>query len=163
MPQLRDSPVATSPGSFRSTSIPRPRETSNRCTSRRWRCSAARREATDDVWRDPPLAQIGHRQPRGGTGEDLEVGLDNDRASTTLGDPATWPVVWRDEFDAPAGTAPNPANWTHEIGDGTIIGKPGWGNDELEYYTDSTANAATSRLGILDLAPIGNLSLSVAS
>lgn len=84
-----------------------------------------------------------------GTGEDLEIRLDNDRASATLGDPATWPVVWRDEFDAPAGTAPNPAHWTHEVGDGTIIGKPGWGNDELQYYTDDPANAATDGSGNL--------------
>lgn len=84
-----------------------------------------------------------------GTGEDLEVRLDNDRAGATLGDPATWPVVWRDEFDAPAGTAPDPANWTSEIGDGTIIGKPGWGNDELQYYTDEPANAATDGSGNL--------------
>lgn len=84
-----------------------------------------------------------------GTGQDLEVTLDNDRAEATAGDPATWPVVWRDEFDAPAGTAPNPANWTPEIGDGTIIGKPGWGNDELQYYTDDPANAATDGNGNL--------------
>jgi beta-glucanase (GH16 family) len=84
-----------------------------------------------------------------GTGQDLEVRLDNDRDEATAGDPATWPVVWRDEFDAPAGTAPDPANWTHEIGDGTIIGKPGWGNDELQYYTDDPANAATDGNGNL--------------
>lgn len=84
-----------------------------------------------------------------GTGEELEVRLDNDRAGATVGDPATWPVVWRDEFDAPAGTAPDPANWTPEIGDGTIIGKPGWGNDELQYYTDDPANAATDGNGNL--------------
>ncbi|HEX6246878.1 MAG TPA: family 16 glycosylhydrolase, partial [Nocardioidaceae bacterium] len=84
-----------------------------------------------------------------GTGQDLEVSLDNDRAGATLGDPSTWPVVWSDEFDAPAGTAPDPANWTPEIGDGTIIGKPGWGNDELQYYTDDPANAATDGNGNL--------------
>jgi beta-glucanase (GH16 family) len=84
-----------------------------------------------------------------GTGRDIEVRLDNDRAAATLGDPSTWPVVWRDEFDAPAGTAPDPANWTPEIGDGTIIGKPGWGNDELQYYTDDPANAATDGDGNL--------------
>lgn len=30
--------------------------------------------------------------------------------------------------------------WNIEIGDGTSQGIPGWGNDELEYYTDRTEN-----------------------
>ncbi|MFD6951379.1 glycoside hydrolase family 16 protein, partial [Nocardiopsis sp. NPDC060348] len=34
-------------------------------------------------------------------------------------------LVWSDEFDGPAGTAPNPAHWNHETGD------HGWGNNEL--------------------------------
>ncbi len=60
-----------------------------------------------------------------------------------------WSLVWSDEFNDPAGTPPNPANWTHEIGDGTVNGIPGWGNRELEYYTDSTDNAATDGNGNL--------------
>ncbi|MFL7793665.1 MAG: family 16 glycosylhydrolase, partial [Anaerolineae bacterium] len=60
-----------------------------------------------------------------------------------------WSLVWSDEFDDPAGTPPNPANWTPEIGDGTINANPGWGNSELEYYTDSVENAATDGQGNL--------------
>jgi beta-glucanase (GH16 family) len=60
-----------------------------------------------------------------------------------------WSLVWSDEFNDPAGTPPNSANWTHEIGDGTVNGIPGWGNSELQYYTDSIENAATDGNGNL--------------
>ena len=38
-----------------------------------------------------------------------------------------------------------------ELGDGTIIGAPGWGTDELEYYTSSPLNASTDGAGHLVL------------
>ena len=47
-------------------------------------------------------------------------------------------LVWADEFDVDG--APNPENWTFEIGDGTAQGIPGWGNNELQYYTDRAEN-----------------------
>jgi beta-glucanase (GH16 family) len=77
-----------------------------------------------------------------GTGKEVSVTLGQATADPAAGDPSAWPLVWSDEFDGRAGTAPDPDRWTHEVGDGTIIGKPGWGNDELQYYTDSTDNAA---------------------
>ena len=48
-------------------------------------------------------------------------------------------ITMQDEFDV-AG-AVNPAMWTFEIGDGTAQGIPGWGNNELQYYTDRPENA----------------------
>ncbi|NCD20352.1 MAG: glycosyl hydrolase family protein, partial [Actinobacteria bacterium] len=63
--------------------------------------------------------------------------------------PDKWKLVWADEFNDPVGTPPNPDNWGYEIGDGTIKGIPGWGNDEFQYYTDSTDNAATDGDGNL--------------
>jgi beta-glucanase (GH16 family) len=42
---------------------------------------------------------------------------------------------FQDEFDGPAGSAPNPVNWTYDIGGW------GWGNNELETYTSSRANS----------------------
>lgn len=39
-------------------------------------------------------------------------------------------LVWRDEFD---GDGLNPANWTHELGDG-CPNLCGWGNNELQWY-----------------------------
>ncbi len=49
--------------------------------------------------------------------------------------PAGYNLVWSDEFNGPVGSAPNPANWTYDTGDG------GWGNSELENYTNSTNNS----------------------
>jgi beta-glucanase (GH16 family) len=81
------------------------------------------------------------------TGDTLTVELLDNRAPDP--GPAGWDLVWSDEFDDPAGTPPDPANWTHEIGDGTINNNPGWGNSELQYYTDSTENSATDGDGHL--------------
>jgi beta-glucanase (GH16 family) len=48
---------------------------------------------------------------------------------------ADWILVWSDEFDGANGTPADSAKWRHEIGGG------GWGNDELEYYTDRIENS----------------------
>jgi beta-glucanase (GH16 family) len=53
------------------------------------------------------------------------------------------PLVWADEFEGPAGTAPDPRTWRPETGGG------GWGNAELQYYTAGTANAALDGAGHL--------------
>ena len=48
----------------------------------------------------------------------------------------TWQVEWSDEFDGAAGTLPDATKWVFDIGAG------GWGNSELQYYTNSTNNAS---------------------
>lgn len=48
-------------------------------------------------------------------------------------DSLEYKLMWSDEFD---GTALNTANWNYEIG----TGSGGWGNNELQYYTNSTNN-----------------------
>ena len=45
-------------------------------------------------------------------------------------------LVWSDEFDAPG--APDPSKWGYDIGAG------GWGNNELQYYTNRLDNAVVS-------------------
>ncbi|MFM9025006.1 MAG: family 16 glycosylhydrolase [Planctomycetaceae bacterium] len=56
--------------------------------------------------------------------------------------PADYPVMtWRDEF---AGSAIDRARWTFDIGTGADRGLTGWGNNELEYYTDRTQNASVA-------------------
>ncbi len=82
-----------------------------------------------------------------GGGEEVTLTLKDNRAPDP--GPSGWELVWSDEFDEPAGTPPNPANWIHEIGDVTPDGKNGWGNEELQYYTDDPANAATDGNGNL--------------
>jgi beta-glucanase (GH16 family) len=47
-----------------------------------------------------------------------------------------WTLIWSDEFDEDANTSINPENWTCEIGG------HGWGNNELEYYTDALGNVS---------------------
>ena len=51
--------------------------------------------------------------------------------------PATspWKLSWSDEFNSPDGSSPDTKKWTYDLG-----GK-GWGNQELETYTNRTANA----------------------
>jgi beta-glucanase (GH16 family) len=49
-----------------------------------------------------------------------------------LANAQNWQLVWSDEFD---GTIINESNWTHEIGGN------GWGNNELQYYTDRDTNS----------------------
>jgi len=46
-----------------------------------------------------------------------------------------WVLTWSDEFDGPDGSAVDPTKWVHDVGGS------GWGNQELEYYTDGTKNA----------------------
>lgn len=50
-----------------------------------------------------------------------------------------WNIVWSDEFN---GTSINTNTWTFDLGIGGS--NPGWGNNELEYYTSRTNNAYVS-------------------
>lgn len=53
--------------------------------------------------------------------------------------PEGYSLVWSDEFN---GTTINMANWQYETGDGTDYGLPaGWGNNELQLYTESSDNS----------------------
>ncbi len=57
--------------------------------------------------------------------------------------PGNWNVIWQDEFDGAAGTAPDPTRWTYDLGG------DGWGNKELQNYTSSPTNAAMDGAGNL--------------
>lgn len=46
-------------------------------------------------------------------------------------------LVWHDEFD---GTSLDLTKWSPQIGNGCDIGLCGWGNNELQYYTDKSTN-----------------------
>jgi beta-glucanase (GH16 family) len=46
-----------------------------------------------------------------------------------------WTLTWSDEFNGPNGSRTDASKWTFEIGGN------GWGNHELEYYTDRPKNA----------------------
>ncbi len=44
-------------------------------------------------------------------------------------------LLWHDEFDQPVGSGPDPKKWVHDLGNN------GWGNVELENYTDARQNS----------------------
>jgi beta-glucanase (GH16 family) len=83
------------------------------------------------------------------SGREVQVKLANNQAASAVADRAQWHLLWSDEFDGKAGSLPNPNVWGYEIGDGTANGIPGWGNDELEYYTNNPDNVATDGRGNL--------------
>lgn len=56
-----------------------------------------------------------------------------------------WVVVWEDEFDGEAREGLDPTRWVHDIG----RGDNGWGNSELQYYTDRPQNASQTGDGFL--------------
>lgn len=69
----------------------------------------------------------------------LLVGITGCDADTEqdLGD-RSWTLVWSDEFDAEAGESVDREKWTFDIG----RGNNGWGNNELQYYTDRLENVS---------------------
>jgi beta-glucanase (GH16 family) len=70
-----------------------------------------------------------------GPGSSLESGAPGPADSSVASDLPGWKLTWSDEFNGPDGSAVDPAKWKHDVG-GT-----GWGNNELEYYTDGMQNA----------------------
>jgi beta-glucanase (GH16 family) len=61
-------------------------------------------------------------------------------------------LVWSDEFD---GTEVDLSKWSYELGDGCQISQDlcGWGNNELQYYTDRPENVFVQD-GILTIKAI---------
>ena len=57
--------------------------------------------------------------------------------------PPLWRLVWSDEFNGAPGTPPERAKWVYDLGGG------GWGNQELEVYTDSRGNSLQDGRGNL--------------
>jgi beta-glucanase (GH16 family) len=63
---------------------------------------------------------------------------DKPLAQVTQPDSAHWKLVWQDEFNGPDAPV-NKAKWT------AAVGGNGWGNHELQYYTDRRDNAFQSK------------------
>jgi beta-glucanase (GH16 family) len=53
----------------------------------------------------------------------------------TVSSNKNYTLVWHDEFDGRNGSLPDPKKWTYDLGGG------GWGNQELESYTNHAENA----------------------
>lgn len=55
----------------------------------------------------------------------------------------SWELVWSDDFTGTTGAAPNTSKWSFDIGAG------GWGNNELQYYTNRPQNVSLDGSGAL--------------
>ena len=62
-----------------------------------------------------------------------------------------WAQVWSDEFDGAAGSRIDATKWSYDLADGCPVGICGWGNNEKEYYTDSTDNISLNGQGQLQI------------
>jgi beta-glucanase (GH16 family) len=62
----------------------------------------------------------------------------NDTANAAVG-----PVTWSDEFNGATGTPIDQSKWKFDVGGS------GWGNNELEYYTNTTRNVVQDGQGHL--------------
>jgi len=65
-------------------------------------------------------------------------------------DQPEWQLVWSDEFEGPAGEQLDPSKWTYDIG----RGQDGWGNQELQFYTNRPENIAKDGEGHLVITAI---------
>ena len=63
------------------------------------------------------------------------VGFAAAQSSAPQAPAPAWKLVWSDEFNAPNGSPVDTSKWVFDTGGG------GWGNDELEYYTNRRENA----------------------
>lgn len=59
-------------------------------------------------------------------------------------------LVWSDEFDGDSGTSPDAAKWAFDIG----TGQNGWGNNELQSYTNKPENVSLNGKGSLAITAI---------
>lgn len=72
----------------------------------------------------------------GGSDDSSQASLLGWTSATNPGKGHSKPV-WSDEFH---GNRLDPNKWVYQLGNGATIGNPGWGNNELEYYTDREKN-----------------------
>jgi len=85
----------------------------------------------------------------------MEAILTDDDGFYTSAEHPSMQLTWTDEFTA---SQLNTAHWTYEIGNGCDVGICGWGNNELERYTDSPENSRleNGKLFITARESIGN-------
>jgi beta-glucanase (GH16 family) len=105
--------------------------------------SASSRDVRRHLWRVPPFALL---LLLVGCGDQI---VDNTPPDTEdPEDPGTYTLVWSDEFDD-AGL-PDQDKWAYDVGDG-CPSLCGWGNDELQYYTDARSENARVEDGHLTI------------
>lgn len=63
-----------------------------------------------------------------------------------------WQLTWSDDFDGPAGQLPDASKWVVETGRGP--NNDGWGNAELQHYTDRPENVSLDGNGNLAITAL---------
>jgi len=66
----------------------------------------------------------------------------------------TWELTWEDEFEGEEGASVNSAKWTFDLGRGP--NDDGWGNAELQTFTDLPENVAMDGQGNLAITALNN-------
>jgi beta-glucanase (GH16 family) len=87
------------------------------------------------------LVRAGMRRNESAATDTASTTTTNQIAPTATSTPATGPFF--DDFLGPAGSAPNPLYWNYDLGGG------GWGNNELETYTNLPDNVRLDGQGHL--------------
>ncbi len=67
-------------------------------------------------------------------------------------EPRNWQLVWSDDFEGPAGQLPDASKWAFDLG----TGEGGWGNEELQSYTNNPANISKDGQGNLVITALRN-------
>lgn len=65
-------------------------------------------------------------------------------------EPRNWQLVWSDEFDGVAGESPDASKWVPDLG----TGQNGWGNQELQSYTNTPGNVSMDGAGNLVITAV---------
>jgi len=65
-------------------------------------------------------------------------------------EPRNWTLTWSDEFEGDSLSLPDATKWTYDIG----TGQDGWGNQELQSYTNNPENVSLDGKGNLVLRAI---------
>jgi beta-glucanase (GH16 family) len=68
--------------------------------------------------------------------------------------PSGWTRVFADDFNGPAGTGVNAADWLYDLGTSYPGGAANWGTGEVETMTNSTQNVYQDGSGHLAIKPI---------
>lgn len=74
------------------------------------------------------------------------------KLSSTIPGVEGYKLVWNDEFN---GNTLDLTKWSYQIGTGSEYGLNGWGNNELQYYTDNAKNISVSD-GILQITALNS-------
>jgi beta-glucanase (GH16 family) len=65
-------------------------------------------------------------------------------------DERNWQLTWSDDFEGAAGELPDPSKWSFDLG----TGQDGWGNQELQSYTNDPENVSLDGEGNLVITAI---------